>query len=432
MDKVCVIGLWHLGCVYSACLAGFGYSVTGADDNTERVKNLNKGIPPIFEPELEDLIITNIDSGRLTYTTDIENAVCNCPYIIITYDTPVDDNDEVDISPVTDTCKRIAPYLSNGCVLVISSQVPVGTCDKIKAMVKEDNPCLDFDIACCPENLRLGKAIAYFKNPDRIIIGADSDITLDKTEKLFSVFPAPSIKMGLKSAEMTKHALNAFLATSISFSSEIANICDEVGADALKVALALRSESRIGHGIPLLPGLGFAGGTLARDLKILKRAGSENNYETQLIDSVLTVNKRQNGIIIRKLEKIFGSVKGLNIGILGITYKPGTSTLRRSSSLEIIAELVKKEAKVKAFDPKADMNEVKQQVDFEFCHDAYSAAENCDALILITEWLEFKLLDYEKIKKVMREYVLIDARNMLDMEQMKTIGFFYLGIGRGE
>lgn len=362
----------------------------------------------------------------------MENAVCNCPYVIIALDTPVDDEDEVDLTPVTDACKRIAPYLKNGCVLIISSQVPVGTCEKIKAMTKEINPFLDFDIACCPENLRLGKAIVYFKNPDRIVIGADSDATLKQTEKLFSVFPAPVIKMGLKSAEMTKHALNAFLATSISFSSEIANICDEVGADALKVALALRSESRIGHGIPLLPGLGFAGGTLARDLKILKKAGSENNYETLLIDSVLSVNKRQNGIIIRKLEKIFGSVDGLNIGVLGITYKPGTSTLRRSSSLDIIAELVKKGAKVKAFDPKADINELKQHVDFYFCDDAYVAAQNSDALILITEWLEFKLLDYERIKKIMKKPVLIDARNMLDMEQMKTMGFYYLCIGRGE
>jgi UDPglucose 6-dehydrogenase len=432
LEKVCVIGLWHLGCVYSACLAGFGYSVTGVDGNTERVKNLNKGIPPVFEPELEELIINNIESGHLTYTTDMENAVCNCPYIIIAFDTPVDDNDEVDLSPITNTCKRIAPYLNNGCVLIISSQVPVGTCEKIKAMIMKENPSLDFDIACCPENLRLGKAIAYFKNPDRIIIGADSDDTLYKTEKFFSVVPAPAIKMGLKSAEMTKHALNAFLATSISFSSEIANICDEVGADALKVALALRSESRIGHGIPLLPGLGFAGGTLARDLKILKKSGSENNYETPLIDSVLTVNKRQNGIVIRKLEKVFGSLAGLNIGILGITYKPGTSTLRRSSSLEIIAELVKKGAKVKAFDPKADMDEVKQHVVFDFCDDAYAVAQNSDALILITEWLEFKLLDYERIKKIMKKPVLIDARNMLDMEQMKILGFIYLGIGRGE
>lgn len=432
MEKICVIGIWHLGSVYSACLADFGYQVTGADTDTDRVNNLNKGIPPLFEPGLEEMISANIDAGRLKYTTDMENAVKDSRYIIISFDTPVDDNDDVDLSPVMDTCKRIAPYLKNGCVLIISSQVPVGTCDDIKLMIMKINPLTNFDIACCPENLRLGKAINYYKNPDRIVIGADSDITLDKVEQLFSVIPAPKMRMGLRSAEMTKHALNAFLATSISFGSEIANICDKVGADAVQVAMALRSESRIGNGIPLLPGLGFAGGTLARDLKILKKVGRENNYETLLIDSVFTVNQRQNGIVICKLERIFGSLKGLNIGILGITYKPGTSTLRRSSSLEIITELVKRGSSVKACDPKADMKEVKQHVEFEFCEDAYAVAENSDALVLITEWPEFKSLDYKRIKALMKTPVVIDAKNMLDMEQMKKLGFSYYGIGRGE
>ncbi|MDD4923404.1 MAG: hypothetical protein PHF74_01040, partial [Dehalococcoidales bacterium] len=179
MENVCVIGLWHLGCVYSACLAGFGYQVTGADDDTERVKNLNNGVPPLFEPGLEELITSNIRAGRLNYTTDLENAVRDCSYIIIAFDTPVDDSDEVDLSPVMNTCKKIAPYLKEGCTLIISSQVPVETCEKIKSMTREHNPSLDFDVACCPENLRLGKAIAYFKKPDRIVIGADSDVTLD-------------------------------------------------------------------------------------------------------------------------------------------------------------------------------------------------------------------------------------------------------------
>ncbi len=432
MEKVCVIGIWHLGCIYSACLADFGYQVTGVDDNPQRVANLNNGMPPLFEPGLEELVAANIKAGRLSYTTDIESAVCDCPYVMIAFDTPVDDNDEVDLSPVTDACKNIAPYLKPASILIICSQVPVGTCDTIKEMIKELNPTLDFDVVYSPENLRLGKAIAYYKNPDRIVIGADNDDTLDRVQKFFSVIPAPVIRMGLRSAEMTKHALNAFLATSISFGSEIANICDEVGADATKVAQALRSESRIGNGIPLLPGLGFAGGTLARDLKIIRRIGRENNYETLLIDSVFTVNQRQNGVVIRKLEHIFGSLKGLNIGVLGITYKPGTSTLRRSSSLEIIAELVKRGATVKAYDPKADMNEVKQHIEFKFCDDAYAVTQNSDALIIITEWPEFKSLDYDKIKQLMKKPVLIDARNILDMEYLISIGFSYYGIGRGK
>jgi len=431
-ENVCVIGIWHLGSVYSACLADLGYQVTGADPDAKIVNDLNKGIPPLFEPGLEELITANIKTGRLKYTSDIENAVKNCPYVLISFDTPVNDYDEVDLSPVLDTCRKISPHLGNGSVVIISSQVPVGTCDYIKLMIKGNNPSLDFDIACCPENLRLGKAINYYKHPDRIIIGANSDATLDKVENFFSVITSSKMRMDLRSAEMTKHALNAFLATSISFSSEIANICDKVGADAVKVALALRSESRIGSGIPLLPGLGFSGGTLARDLKILKKIGRENECETLLVDSVLTVNERQNGIVLRKLERIFGAVKGLNIGVLGITYKPGTSTLRRSSSLEIIRELVSRGAIVKAFDPKADMNEVKQHIEFEFCADAYAVAENSEALVLITEWPEFKSLDYDRIKNMMNKPVFIDTKNLLDNEMMATKGFSYFGIGRGK
>jgi UDPglucose 6-dehydrogenase len=200
----------------------------------------------------------------------------------------------------------------------------------------------------------------------------------------------------------------------------------------MKVALALRSDSRIGNGIPLLPGLGFAGGTLARDLKIMQKIGKRNKYETLLVDSVLNINKRQNEIVMQKLERIFTAIKGLNIGILGITYKPGTSTLRRSTALAIIGRLVKRGAKVKAFDPKADMSEVKEHAEFEFCADAYKVAENSDAVILITEWPEFKDLDYDRIKKQMHKPVFIDARNFLDMEKMKEKGFQYLGIGRGK
>jgi UDPglucose 6-dehydrogenase len=231
---------------------------------------------------------------------------------------------------------------------------------------------------------------------------------------------------------MTKHALNAFLATSISFGNEIANLCDEVGADALKVATALLTEGRIGGKIPLFPGLGFAGGTLARDLKVLKKIGSEKGYETLLIDSVFAVNQRQNGIVVRKLERIHGSVKGLTIGILGLTYKPGTSTLRRSAALEIIKQLVDRGAKVRAYDPKADLSEVKEHVEFEFCDDVYAVAKNSDALVLITEWPDFKGLNYDRLKSEMKKPVFIDTKNLLDNDKMSAKGFSYFGIGRGK
>jgi len=431
-EKICVIGIWHLGAVYSACLADLGYQVTGVDADAARVAELNKGIPPLFEPGLQELITANIKAKKLRYITDLQKAVKGTGYVLVTFDTPVNDQDEIDLTDILNTADKLIDYLENDSVILVSSQVPVGTCDQIKSMIKMKKPSLRFDIAYSPENLRLGQAITCFLKPERIVVGANSSATLDKIETLFSGINAPVLKMNLKSAEMTKHALNAFLATSISFGNEIANLCDEVGADAIKVATALRTEGRIGGKIPLLPGLGFAGGTLARDLKVLKKIGSEKGCETRLIDSVYVVNQLQNGIVLRKLERTFGSVKGLSIGILGLTYKPGTSTLRRSSAMEIIGQLTNKGAKVKAYDPKADMTEVKEHAEFKFCQDVYAVAKDCDALVLITEWPEFKDLDYDRIMSEMKNPVFIDTKNLLNNELMMAKGFNYFGIGRGK
>ena len=430
-QRVCIIGIWHLGAVYSACLADMGYQITGVDKDVNRVQHLNHGEPPIFEPGLKELASKNIAAGRLHYNTDLEQALKGTKYILITFDTPVDDNDEVDLSTVMDTCSEIARYLANDSIVVISSQVPVGTCDRIRQLIKEKNPSLEFDIAYSPENLRLGQAIDCFKRPERIVIGANSNATLERVEALFSIVKAPILRMNLRSAEMTKHALNAFLATTISFANEIANLCDELGADALKVAEALKSDSRIGSKLPLLPGLAFAGGTLARDLKILKKLGQSSGYETPLINGVLTVNCRQNSLVIRKLQKIYGSVKDLNIGVLGLTYKPGTSTLRRSAAIEIIKELTDNGARVKAFDPKAAAEEVRQHPEFSFLTDPYAVAKGADALVIITDWPEFKNLDFNVIKDSMKNPVLIDAKNMLDSQRLINGGFLYSGIGRG-
>ncbi len=431
-NKVCIIGIWHLGAVYSTCLADLGYRVTGGDPDKKRVNDLNNGIPPVFEPGLKELLVSNIERGRLKYTTDIANAVKDCAYVMVTFDTPVDDNDDVDLSPVLDTCREISSNLKNGTIIIISSQVPVGTCDYIKSMIEQNNPSLDFDIAYSPENLRLGKAIEYFKKPDRIVIGADNKATLDRVESFFGVIPAPKLRMDLRTAEMTKHALNAFMATSISFANELANLCDEVGADAMKIAGALKSDVRIGPGVPLYPGLAFAGGTLARDLKILKKLGKDNEYETYLIDSVLEVNKRQNSLVIKKLKKIYSSVNGLTIGVLGLTYKAGTSTLRRSAALEIIKDLIANGAKVKAFDPKADPEEVRFHEGFEFLPDPYAVAESADALVILTEWPEFTNLDFNLIKTTMKKPVIIDGKNLLDSQKMIDKGFIYSGVGRGK
>ena len=431
-DRTCAIGIWHLGSVVSACLADLGYKVIGVDKDPERVRDLNNGIPPIFEPALEDLLKFNISSKRLAYTTDLSHALADSSYVLITFDTPVDENDEVDLSPIFDTSRELSKYLKNGSTIIVSSQVPVGTCHQIYSLIKQNNPSLDFDIAYSPENLKLGQAIECFKNPQRIVIGADSDSTLDRVEAFFDVIVAPKLRMNLKTAEMTKHALNAFLATSISFANEIANLCDEVGADALKVAEALHSDERIGPKLPLLPGLGFAGGTLARDLKVLKNLGKDSGCETPLIDGVLKVNEEQNGLVARKLLKIYGSVKNLTVGILGLTYKAGTSTLRRSAALEIIGDLIHNGATVKAYDPKASPEEIRQHQEFEFCSDPYTVARGADALVIVTDWPEFESLDFDSIKSIMKKPVIIDCKNMLDDNEVTKKGLSYFGVGRGQ
>lgn len=431
-NKICVVGIWHLGSVVSACLANLGYHVVGVDKDAKKVKNLIEGTPPLFEPGLEELIKANISQKRLSYTTDLSDGASGAGYVLITFDTPVDDNDEVDLSEIFDTATELAGYLEDNAIIVVSSQIPVGTCEQIKSVISQHNPEVKFDIAYSPENLRLGQAIDVFNNPERVVIGADSVLTLDKVEQLFAPVGAPMLRMNLRSAEMTKHALNAFLATSVSFANEIANLCDELGADALKVAEALRSDGRIGQKARLLPGLGFAGGTLARDLKALKNLGNKFGYETHLINGVLKVNEQQNNLVVKKLKKVYDSLEGLTIGILGLTYKAGTSTLRRSAALEIIGNLVDEGASVKAHDPKANLEEIKLHKEFEFCPDPYQVAKGADALVIITEWPEFKSLDFDLIKSTMKKPVLIDTKNMLDDEQMMGKRFLYIGVGRGK
>jgi len=429
--KICVIGIWHLGSVVSACLADMGYSVVGVDKDRERTEKLNHGIPPLYEPDLDHLLKKNIELKRLNFTTDLASAVKGTRYVLITFDTPVDALDEVDTSEIFITCRALAQHLENNSIVIVSSQVPVGTCDQIRSIIKEHNNLIEFDVAYSPENLRLGQAIERFKNPDRIVIGADRESTLDMVEQLFSVIPAPKLRMGLRSAEMTKHALNTFLATSISFINEIANICDEVGADAMEVSEGLRTDQRIGKKAPLHPGLGFSGGHLARDLKVLKGLGGKFGYETHLIDGVLKVNEEQTKSVVRKLEGILGSLRGLSIGVLGLTYKPGTSTLHRSAALEIIGDLVGKGAIVKAHDPRAALEEIKLHKEFKFCKGPYEVAESSDALVMVTEWPEYRQLDFDLIRTRMKRPIIFDAKNMMDDKLLVKKGFSYFGIGRG-
>ncbi len=429
MNKVCVIGIWHLGMVVSACLADLGYVVVGVDRDSERVQGLNRGIPVLLEPGMEELLAKNIGAKRLSYTTDLGQALKGTQYALITHDTTVTDEDEVDLSEVLVTASQMAQYLESGSTIVVSSQVPVGTCERIEGIIRHARPHLEFDIAYTPENLRLGAAIHRFRNPQAIVIGANSDSTLNRVKQLFGPIDGARLTMDLRSAEMTKHALNAFLATSISFINEITGLCHGVGADASKVAEALRFDERIGARAMLSPGLGFAGGTLARDLRVLQNVGGRLGYRVHLVDAVLKVNERQNRQVVQRLESLVGSLKDSTIGVLGLTYKAGTSTLRRSAALEIIGELVTKGARVKAHDPHADLGEIESHDEFKFCADVHEAVRDSDAIVIVTEWPEFRELDFSLVKSLMRRPIVFDTKNMLDGEKMNELGFVYADIG---
>lgn len=429
--RVCVIGIWHLGAVTAACLADLGYTVVGVDNDPHKVEALNRGVPPLFEPGLQEMMAENIAAGRLTFTSSLAQAVRGASHVLITHDTPVDENDEVDLSDIFAIADGLARHLDGSATIIVSSQVPVGTCEEITAMLRRANPSVDVHVAYTPENMRLGRAIECFKRPDMIIIGADNEATLQRVEQLLAPIEAPRVRVNLRTAEMTKHAINAYLATSISFANEVANLCDEAGVDALRVADALRLDSRIGPRAPLRPGLGFAGGTLARDLKVLRHLSQRHGYDAPLINGVLAINERQNGIIVGRLRRVYGSLDGLTVGVLGLTYKAGTSTLRRSAALEIIRAIAADGATVKAHDPKADPEEVRLHHEFTFCDDPYAVAEGSDALVLVTNWPQFRELDFPRIRSVMRNPVLLDAGNMLDDDLMVRAGFRYMGLGRG-
>jgi UDPglucose 6-dehydrogenase len=429
--KICVLGIWHLGTVTSACLADLGFQVVGVDQEPTRVEELNRGRPPLFEPGLEELLARNLTAGRLRYATDVEEGVRGADYVLIAYDTPVDERDEVDLSGLFAAAEAVAPHMSSGATLVVCSQVPAGTCEKLAENVSAVNPSLAFGIACVPENLRLGQAIERFRHPDMIVIGSDDSHTLTKVAELFAPIEAPKVSVSLRTAEMTKHAINAYLATCISFANELAVLCDMVGADALKVAQALRMDARVSAKAPLLPGSGFSGGTLARDVKVLRRLGRQHDYPPPLLDGVWKANQRQAQAPVRKLKEVYPALQDQTVTVLGLTYKPGTSTLRRSAALEVIKTLVSEGARVLAYDPKADPEELAHHQGFTVCPSVEHAARGSGALLLMTPWPEFRELDFAQIGESMMSRVFIDAHNYLDGESLAEQGFKYLGVGRG-
>ncbi len=431
--NITVIGAGYVGLVASACLADMGNRVICVDCNKEKINLLNKGIMPLYEPGLEELVKTNIEAKRLSYSDDINYAVKNSLICIIAVGTPPKEDGSVDLSYVFKAAKDIACVMDGYRVIVDKSTVPVGTSSKIAQIIKE-NTNFDFDVVSNPEFLKQGNAIDDFLSPDRVIIGVDSKKALKIMQELYSPYFRKEnriIIMDIKSAEMTKYASNAFLAAKISFINEIALLCEKTGADVEMVRRGMGADSRIGNQF-LFPGLGYGGSCFPKDVRALIKTGEENNCETELLRAVEEVNKKQRYKFIDKILKRFNNdIKDKTFALWGLSFKPKTSDLREAPSITIINELLKKGAKIKAYDPKA-MQSAKLIFEdkIEYSKTSYDALSGSDALILITEWSEFRRIDINKIKNSLKTPLIFDGRNQYNPKEMKRSGIEYICTGK--
>ncbi len=432
MMRIAVLGLWHQGVVGSACLSEAGHEVHAADRDAERIQKLQSGKAPLFEPGLDELLRQQLDSGRLKFSTDFVDCVRAADAVFVMFDTPVDANDESDLTEFFATAREIAPHIKTGAVIFVTAQVPVGSCDAFAAAVRSVNSDADFSMAYSPENLRLGQAIERFRHPPLPVLGADSPEAFERLEKIFEFTGATWERVNVRTAEMTKHALNSFLALSVTFANELGNLCDEVGADGHRLADVLRLEPRVGPKAMLKPGLGFAGGTLARDLQTLRKIGDQRGVDTPLLDGVWTSNQLQNKSVIHRLRRhLGGTLAKKKICVLGLTYKPDTSTLRRSAALEVVAELQRADVAVTASDPRADRAELQLLKGFTFYDDIYAAADGADALVLMTPWKSFLDLKWPELAARMRGRLVLDTANLWSADAVEAAGFTYVDIGRG-
>lgn len=410
--RVCVQGLWHLGTVTAACLTSLGNVVTGFDDNIEIIDALNQGIPPIFEPGLEELLKQGISEGRLTFSSDPGEAVKDIELLWIAYDTPVDDDDNANVDYVISRTERTLPFLPRGVTVLVSSQMPVGSIRQLESIAETRFPEKSLTFACSPENLRLGKALDVFLSPDRIVVGARSEEDRGRLSSLLRPITDRIEWMSVESAEMTKHAINAFLAISVTFANEIASICELVGADAKEVERGLKSEKRIGPKAYLSPGAAFAGGTLARDISFLNKLGEEKHLSTPLLCSVKASNDEHKKWVKRRLLATFPDISKISVAVWGLTYKPGTDTLRRSMSVELCEWLVLKGVSVHVHDPAVrslplSLEKVRR-VD-----NALEALEGVQALVISTEWDEYKKNTPEEIARIAPGILILDANRFL-------------------
>jgi len=431
--NICIIGTGYVGLVTGACLAEFGMNLICVDNDRPKIDLLQQGKVSIHEPGLEDIVIKNMKEGRLRFSPNIEEGVTSSLVIFIAVGTPSNDDGSADLRAVEEVAKEIARYMDGYKVVVVKSTVPVGTCRRLKQLIQDHQVRPSpFDIVSNPEFQREGSAIEDFMRPDRVTIGAESEQAIAIMKDIYSalyLIETPFVITSLETAEMIKYAANAFLATKVTFINEIANLCERVGADVYHVARAMGLDGRIGKKF-LHPGPGYGGSCFPKDTRALSRIAHESGYAFKILDSVIEVNEGQKERMVNKIREKVGDLRGKTIGVLGLSFKPSTNDIRESSSIVIIQRLLTMGAKVKAFDPAA-MEETKAVLpELEYGEDAYDVARGADALVLATEWNQFRRLDLQRIKGLLKSPTFIDLRNVYDPDQMKRLGFDYYGVGR--
>jgi len=430
---ICIIGTGYVGLVTGVCLAEFGMNLVCVDNDQQKIDLLQRGKISIHEPGLEDLMLKNMREGRLSFSTNVPDGVTSSSVIFIAVGTPSREDGSADLRAVEEVTREIARYMNGYKVIVVKSTVPVGTCRRLKQLIQDHQAHpVPFDIVSNPEFQREGSAIEDFMRPDRVTIGAENEQAIAIMRDIYSalyLIETPFVITSLETAEMVKYAANTFLATKVTFINEIANLCEKVGADVHDVARAMGLDGRIGKKF-LHPGPGFGGSCFPKDTRALSRIARERGYVFKILESVIEANEEQKQRMVTKIKEKVGNLKGKTIGILGLSFKPNTDDVRESSSIPIIQGLLAMGATVRAYDPAA-MEEAKALLpELEYGNDAYDVAKGADALVLVTEWNQFRRLDLPRIKGLLKSPIFIDLRNVYDPQQMKRLGFDYCGVGR--
>jgi UDPglucose 6-dehydrogenase len=436
--KIAVVGTGYVGLVTGTCFAESGVTVTCIDNDKSKINKLNEGTVPIYEPGLESMIRLNVEKNRLFFTSSLKDGIKGAEVIFVAVGTPPGEDGSADLKHVIGVAREIGSVITSYTVIVTKSTVPVGTSEKIRKAVRKElderNSKVSFDMASNPEFLKEGAAVDDFLKPERIVIGIDSEKAGEIMRRLYNPFVLnnhPILFMDIASAEITKYAANAMLATRISFINEIANLCDILGADINHVRKGIGSDSRIGSKF-LYPGTGYGGSCFPKDVKAIIRTGHDHGYELNVVKAVEKANEYQKNVIFNKLVSHFkNNLKNKTIGVWGLSFKPKTDDIRESSSINLIGNLLKAGAKVKAYDPAA-MDETKKVLGDKIVYssDPYKALEDADAMVLMTEWSEFHLPDFRKMASLMKEKTIFDGRNIYDPASIKKMGFKYYGIGR--